>query len=178
MIDNYGDFMIQRILLAALLFLCVSCTASYKYSVNNPSSKALKNNKRIAITTSEDGSYGEKIYHGTGKTLSYEIREELRNYSNQITIFRDKENIDDFADDELESFDYIVVPEILHWEDRSTEWSGIPDRISFSIEIYDSQGRLLKSAKLQGKSRSMSMTSTDPEKLIKKPLSDFLRSCF
>lgn len=178
MIDNYGIFMIQRILLVALLFLCASCTASYKYRVDNPSSKALRSNKRIAITTSEDGSYGEKIYHGTGKTLSYEIREELRNYSNRITIFRDKENLDDFDDDELESFDYIVVPEILHWEDRSTEWSGIPDRISFSIEIYDSQGRLLKSANLQGKSRSMSMTSTDPEKLIKKPLSDFLRSCF
>jgi hypothetical protein len=53
-----------------------------------------------------------------------------------------------------EKFAYYVDPEILHWEDRATEWSGRPDTIEIRISIYDSTSEdELASAVLKGKSK-------------------------
>ncbi len=50
------------------------------------------------------------------------------------------------GDECLESIDaekhgYYVKPEILHWEERATEWSGRSDRIEIQLIIYDALRR-------------------------------------
>ena len=106
----------------------------------------VEKNKEIAVSVSEDGSYGSDIYNGSGRTLSKTIRQQLKEYSSNVVVLKNNETLNDFTDEEIKNYDYIVIPEILHWEDRATAWSGIPDKIEVSIEIYDSKRNLLKSA--------------------------------
>ena len=171
----------------------VSCTSTYKYDFNNPSNETLEKNKEIAVSVSEDGSYGSDIYNGSGRTLSNTIRQQLKKYSSNVVILKNNETLKDFmeyvddetgetlkdfTDEEIKNYDYIVIPEILHWEDRATAWSGLPDKIEVSIEMYDYKRNLLKSAILSGKSASMTLGSTDPSELLEEPLSTFFKSVF
>jgi uncharacterized protein DUF4823 len=49
---------------------------------------------------------------------------------------------------------YYVETVIMHWEDRNTEWSGIPDRIEIKLIIYDVKtGVEIASSVMNGKSK-------------------------
>ena len=164
------------LLIAAVLF--ISCSSTYKYDYDNPIDDVLEQNTDIAITVSEDGFYGDDIYTGSGKILSNVVKQELKPYTAKATVLKNKESLDEITNEELEKYDYIVIPEILHWEDRATAWSGRPDKVKVSIEIYNSKKELLKSAVLEGKSASMTLASNDPSELLEKPLSIFFKSVF
>lgn len=69
----------------------VSCTSTYKYDFNNPSNETLKKNKEIAVSVSEDGSYGSDIYNGSGRTLSKTIRQQLKEYSSNVVVLKNNE---------------------------------------------------------------------------------------
>ena len=159
--------------LVTFAFICLGCTSTYEYQTNNPTTTKLEKNKIVAIATSEDGFYGSDIYEGSGKILSMVVRQQIKIYSSKVTILENKIKIEDFSEKEIEEYDYIVIPEILHWEDRATAWSGLPARISFSIQIYNNKKELLKSTILSGKSASMTLGSTDPGELIEEPLKVF-----
>ena len=164
------------IFFTALLF--ISCQSTYKYDINNPSRVPLEKEKAMAIAVSEDGSYGSDIYNGSGRVLANAIRQQLKRYTSNAIILKNNETLKDFSETEILEYDYIVIPEILHWEDRATAWSGLPDKIEVSIEIYDNQRKLLKSAILSGKSASMTLGSTDPGELLEEPLANFFKSVF
>lgn len=54
----------------------------------------------------------------------------------------------------MSSFDHYIIPEILHWEDRATEWSGKPDKIEIKVTIHEGQdSKELTSAIISGKSK-------------------------
>lgn len=99
-------------------------------------------------------------------------------YNTKEYLYKNNETLKDFSDTESLEYDYIVIPEILHWEDRATAWSGLPDKIEVSVEIYDNTKKLLKSAILSGKSASMTLGSTDPGELLEEPLANFFKSVF
>lgn len=160
------------------VFLFTGCQSTYKYDINNPSKNALEKEKAMAIAVSEDGFYGSDIYNGSGRALSNAIRQHLKKYTSNAIILKKNETLKDFSDSEILEYDYIVIPEILHWEDRATAWSGLPDKIEVSVEIYDNKRNLLKSAILSGKSASMTLGSTDPVELLEEPLSTFFKSVF
>lgn len=162
--------------LTTLIFL--SCQSTYKYDINNPSRGPLEKEKSMAISVCEDGSYGSDSYNGSGRVLSNAIRQELKKYTSNAIILKNNESLKDFSDSEILEYDYIVITEILHWEDRATFWSGLPDKIEVSVEIYDNQRQLLKSAILYGKSASLTLGSTDPSELLEEPLENFFKSVF
>ena len=174
----FGGKMKKIIFLISISLLFISCTSTYKYDFNNPSNKALEKNKEIAVSVSDDGSYGSNIYNGSGRTLSNSIKQQVKKYSSNVIVLKNNETLKDFTDEEIKKYDYIIIPEILHWEDRATAWSGLPDKVEVSIEIYDSNRELLKSAILSGKSASMTLGSTDPSELLEEPLATFFKSVF
>ena len=132
------------ILFFSLVF--IGCTSTYKYNVNNPVDEKLASNKNVAITVSEDGFYGSNFYAGSGRTLSNVIKQEMKPYSSKVMILKNYETLDEIPETELERYDYFIIPAILHWEDRATSWSGIPDKVEVEIEIFNSKKELLKSA--------------------------------
>jgi len=70
----------------------------------------------------------EIIAYGSGILVSEKIKHILITKYDNITIIKDKNNI---------TTDYIIIPNIYHWEERSTEWSGIADKLGIKIQLYN-----------------------------------------
>ena len=155
-----------------------SCLSTYRYNYDNPQNEPLISNKKIAISVSQDGYYGDDVYKGSGLEVSNAIKEELNKYSHKTLILRKKQSLNDFSITELSEYDYIIIPQILHWEDRATAWSGKPDKIEVYIDIYNSQKQLLKSGSFYGESAKSTLLSNDPSVLIQKPIKIFFETVF
>ena len=76
-------------------------------------------------------------------------------------------------------FQYYVVPEILHWEERATEWSGLPDRIELQLSVYEFGMRdNIASTHILGKSKWATFGGDHPQDLLPKPINDFVSSLY
>jgi hypothetical protein len=76
-------------------------------------------------------------------------------------------------------YTYLLYPEILHWEDRATEWSGRPDQASVKVSVVRmDSGAVLDSAVVGGKSGLGTLGGDRPEHLLPKPLSDYAATLF
>lgn len=77
------------------------------------------------------------------------------------------------------NFDYLIFPPILEWEDRATEWSGIPDKASIKISIIKvSTSKTIDSAIIKGKSGVATFGGDHPQDLLVKPVDDYVNSLF
>jgi hypothetical protein len=71
------------------------------------------------------------------------------------------------------------VPEILSWEDRATEWSGIPDSIEIKLSLYDgASGQELSSVVITGKSKWATLGGDHPQDLLAAPFRKFVESLY
>lgn len=77
------------------------------------------------------------------------------------------------------SFNYLIYPQILHWEDRATEWSGISDKVTVKINIIEANTKkTLDSATIEGTSGWATLGGDHPQDLLKKPINDFVNSLY
>ena len=61
---------------------------------------------------------------------------------------------------------YLVTPNITHWEQRATEWSGIPSRVSISLTVIDAEtGVEVRSALLESRSAVVTFIRPNPDNL-------------
>lgn len=160
-----------------ILFPCLlmlSCTSSFKYDYYNENTELLLKDKRVVITVSKDAYSAQN----SGEHVSTVIKNQLKPYTRKVLIVSKKHYLDDFTDEDLKNVDYVIIPELYKWEDHATFWSGIPDKIEFSIEIYDPERNLLKSAQIKGKSTAFAMGTNDPSELFEKPVKEILKKFF
>jgi len=63
--------------------------------------------------------------------------------------------------------EFFVYPQIVHWSDRATEWSGIPDRITLNMTIYDvTTGTVLNRQEIKASSRWATFGGDHPQELL------------
>lgn len=161
-----------------ILLLFTSCTSTTKFQMDNLYEEGLDKNQNIAITVCEDGIYGSDIYIGSGRTVANILKQQLASYGKKVTVLRNKEVFEDLTEDDFNNYEYFFIPEIIHWEDRATVWSGLPDKVEIAIDVYDSNKNLLKSVILTGKSASITLGTTDLSELIQEPFADFCKAVF
>ena len=85
----------------------------------------------ISVTTPADGVYMEEEYPKSGTVVARKLVAALVPHFPKSTVVTTGA-----------SAEYLLKPEILHWEDRATEWSGKPDRVKISLPLYKSGGLL------------------------------------
>ncbi len=74
---------------------------------------------------------------------------------------------------------YLAVPTILEWEDRATEWSGIPDKASIKLSIIDLEtNSTLDSVIIKGKSGIATFGGDHPQDLLPKPTYEYVASLY
>lgn len=73
------------------------------------------------------------------------------------------------------NIEYVLKPQILHWEDRATEWSAKPDRVKVSLPLYKS-GQLVGSALISAKSSYWTLGGDHPEDLLDAPFEAYAAS--
>jgi hypothetical protein len=148
---------IAPFLISALAF--TGCLSSRE--LRSSSNVRIPATARITITVPADGSYEEDTYAGSGKAVATELRSAL---------------IREFPNTEIGSnrAGYTVKPTILHWEERATEWSGKPDRVSISVQLYEG-ARLMDSTVIDGKSSYWTLGGDHPRDLLRQPFETYAR---
>jgi hypothetical protein len=170
----------MRLILILLSTVMMSgCAASYKQSLlSQPSSKLLKG-KSVIISTPTNGSYENKTYVASGKTTANATRAAFAKFSNNTKIIADCSDISCLKTNASADFDYYVIPEILHWEDRNTEWSGISDKLEIKVSIYEGKSwNELASTIISGKSKWMTFGGDHPQDLLPEPLNKYIESLY
>lgn len=155
------------------------CTATYtRTEVAQPSAK-LQRGKSVAIATPANGSYEGKVYTDSGNQAALAVRAAFAKFASETTVIADCTTLACLKDKAAPGTDYLVVPEILHWEDRATEWSGIKDKLEIKISIYDSQcGSALASEVLSGKSKWATFGGDHPQDLLPGPIDGYVATLY
>ena len=160
--------------IAALIIFATmisGCAATYKQNtLAEPSAKLVKG-KSVVISTPANGFYESKEYPASGRMTALAVRAAFARFSNATTVAPDCKDLACLKGVPSPSFDYYVIPEILHWEDRATEWSGIPDKIEVKVSIYDGLSwKELASTIISGKSKWATFGGDHPQDLLPEPL--------
>lgn len=164
----------KKIMLIATTILLSGCSAKYSSTVLQNKTETLVKNEPITIAVPADGAYNAKPYVGSGLMTAQAVRSAFATYSDNITVVEECAKLDCLSQSQQVHSGYLVVPEILHWEDRATEWSGIPDAIKIKITVYKAaDSKRISSIILDGKSSINSMGGDHPQDLLAKPITDY-----
>jgi hypothetical protein len=174
-----GVFMKQYINLLIIALLITGCTATYHQQALSDNARKLDKGKGVFISVPEDGQYGNQTYFNSGKMTANAVKAALLKYTNTVKVSNECHADKCFSAIPIETYGYYVKPEILHWEDRATAWSGKPDRIEVMLTVFDAAtGAEISSASLKGKSKYVSLGSEQPQDLLLEPINKYVESLY
>ena len=132
------------------------------------------------ISIPRDGKYGQTNYQGSGANTSQIILMAFLKFSNSVETGREYQSFEaalNYA--KKNKYSYLAFPTILEWEDRATEWSGIPDKASIKIAIINvATGKTLDSVIIKGKSGIATFGGDHPQDLLQKPVETYISTLF
>ena len=128
----------------------------------------------------EDGAYGADTYRGSGQNTAQIIYSAFAKRTRTAKVGRSVQSFEEaLASTRQGGQKYLVYPTILHWEDRATEWSGIPDKVEVKIEIVEStSGEAIASGVAKGKSGLATFGGDHPQDLLPDPIEEFVSSMY
>jgi hypothetical protein len=152
------------------------CTATYKQEALIQPNINLVRGKSVAIATPINGFYETEEYQSSGKMTSLAVQSAFARFSSTITVMPECKNIACLKDS---NHYYYVIPEILHWEERATEWSGKPDKIEVKISVYDNLNlKELASTIISGTSKWATFGGDHPQDLLDEPINAYVQSLY
>ena len=173
-------YLFLTICLAALFM--TGCTASYhQINVGHiDSGTKLEINKSVFISTPKDGFYGNSVQNGSGQMTAQAVKAAFSRFTNKIKLSADCNDIEPCIKAAKEAnYDYLVFPEVLHWEERATEWSGLPDRIEIKLSLYAiPSNKQISSIIIKGKSKWATFGGDHPQDLLPKPINNYVSTLY
>lgn len=167
--------------LVSLSFLFLfGCADTHQLMRAPGSALAISKDASAYIAIPSDGRYGNTNYPGSGALAAQAIATAFAPYLQKITVAIKSEDLESAQlSAKSGKYTYLLFPQILHWEDRATEWSGRPDVASIKVSLIRADsGEVLDSAVIGGKSGLATFGGDRPEHLLPKPLSDYAATLF
>jgi hypothetical protein len=123
---------------------------------------------RLCIMTAKDGVYGGTVYVGSGQEVSGKMLSTIRGgrlgQSIQVPATDETEAARQCA---AEGVGYLIVPRILHWEDRATQWSGLRDEIAVEARLLRLEPReTVRIGNFSAQTGSFALFNHPPEDLL------------
>lgn len=164
---------------AAVAVLLSSCASTYQQKALTTPAGKLVQGKTVLIATPENGAYGKESYGSSGASTAQAVKQGFARYTNAVSISSKCRDLSCLKAEASVASDYYVVPTILHWEDRATEWSGKKDKIEIKLTIYDGRdGTEIANQIISGKSKWATFGGDHPEDLLPDPIASFLQSIY
>lgn len=79
--------------------------------------------------------------HGSGNVVTVAIRDSLLAHKMKTTVSEATGRDSALKEAASSSYSYIIVGNILKWDDHNYGWSGIPDAAQLSLDLYDVSSR-------------------------------------
>ncbi len=161
--------------------LLLSCTAHFQQiDITDKPQTKLDSQDKVLIATSQDGRYGTINYSGSGHMTSQAIMTAFARHTKHVSITATCSSIDSCLNEAKNNgHSYLVYPEVLHWEDRATEWSGKPDRIEVKITLLTvDNGESIHSTIISGRSRWATLKWDHPQDLLPSPMNTYVSSLY
>ncbi|WP_412557923.1 DUF4823 domain-containing protein [Thalassospira sp. MIT1370] len=170
--------------------LGILCAIAMTLSLGACSSKYRTDNHQVLQTApsgtsfyvmqAKDGKFGDINYVGSGEMLSNEVYKQLVPFSSEVVKATTDETRDEaFVSAKDRGIEFLIDPQILHWEDRATEWSGRPDRITIHYQAFKvSDQSTLVTSTLSASSKWATFGGDHPVDLLPVPTTQFVSSLF
>jgi hypothetical protein len=170
----------MRQILAFAMALLASCVNTSQVAPTLAGPTRFSTGDSFYVSVPRDGEFEGHTYAGSGVQTAHAVESELLRHATTVKVgsaVEDREAAQKTAQGGKLLF--LVVPTILHWEDRATEWSGRPDRLEVRIDVVNAaDGTMLHSAVLSGKSKWATFGGDHPQGLLPKPLEEYFATLF
>ena len=129
--------MIRYLAALALSISLAGCASKYRVDAYEAPSAHLDKQASFYVVLPADGHYGSTVYAGSGATAAQAV-------ASALSVHVDKAVIGMTAGEELDAalaearqrtLTHVFMTTILNWEDRATEWSGIPDKVTLKFAV-------------------------------------------
>jgi len=155
------------------------CASTYQSQVVTAPGAKLDRTQPVLIATPKMGSFEHKDYPESGRQTAEALHVAFARFSNRVVVSAPCADLACLQAEPAGRSGYLVVPEILHWEDRNTEWSGLPDRIEIKVLVTDARsGREVAAIVLTGKSKWATFGGDHPQDLLPEPVKQYVDSLY
>lgn len=140
----------------------------------------LKPGSSVYVAMPRDGSYGDEVYRGSGNATAQVLFAAFSKHTQKVDVATSAQTRNAaMAAASAEGAQYLAFPSILHWEDRATEWSAIPDKVEVKIEVIEiASGKVLDAGVVSGKSGLATFGGDHPQDLLPAPTEEFVMSLY
>ena len=169
---------ISAIVLSVLLTACV--TAYVPEPLPPPSLNAkLQRGQAVLVATPVNGKFEEEDYPDSGQQAAEVVRLAFSRFASKAEISKTCKAVDCLANEGRGKYRYYIVPEILHWEDRETQWSGKPDKVSLKITVVDATTmQAIDSVVIRQEAAWAVLGGMHPELLLPQPVNQHVASLY
>jgi hypothetical protein len=167
-------YLIILVMISVLLASCAGTKVSTAVSTEKISPKA-----KIYVLHAFDGSYGGRVYDGSGLLVSRKVLNAVRKVYLFAQLHDETDELKAIKEAKNNSIDYIIIPELEHWEDRLTVLSGYRDKVNINLRVIKvSAQSVIISKNFYVTNNSMTFLETKPEDLLDSRFSSFVMSLF
>ncbi|MFK5984652.1 MAG: DUF4823 domain-containing protein, partial [Pseudomonadota bacterium] len=135
--------------------------------------------RAVTIAMPADGKFNGKRNPGSGKKTIKVLSKILSSYFQTVKLSqKPKSKRSNVLAARKQQSTVLVIPEILHWEDRNTFWSGKPDKITIKLRIiHVKTGKTLTTKTFKLSSEwSINSSTNKPEQLLIEPVKKYFAS--
>jgi hypothetical protein len=159
--------------------LLSGCTATYEHHELKSINTKLDGSLGVLISTPQDEWYESTKYKNSGQMTANAVHNAFARYTSIVHVTESCHGEECLTNIDTEKYRYYVKPEIFHWEERATEWSGKPDRIKIQISVFDAVTKEeLSNGSFKGKSKWATLGGDHPQELLPDPTNKYVDNLY
>ena len=170
----------RKLLVVVILLVMTACSQKFALDFYQPPPQRIPKNSAVYVMVPENGRYGNTTYGNSGQQTAQALFASLSAVTNKIETGLAPESVEAArATAQSKGSAYIFQPLILNWEDRATEWSGIPDKITIKVIVYDVEsGKDIGSVLGRASSKWGTFGGDHPQDLLPRIMNEFTKRLF
>lgn len=176
--NRLGKSRVAVVVVAVLVL--AGCTHKFKTDAFEPPAQQLSKSASAYVMLAADGVLGGIKYTGSGQQTSQATMAAVAAHLDRVELASKNESSDEaIATAKGAGIAYVFQPTILHWEDRATEWSGRPDRITIKVVVREAEtGKSVASTVARASSKWGTLGGDHPQDLLPELMARFVNRLF
>jgi hypothetical protein len=171
--------MIVKLAFIFLAGVTASCSSAFVHSTTLEMDSKLDPDKGVLVAIPENGWFETIEYKESGRMTASAFQDAFARHCSKVSVAKLDSDGDDVSSVNATDFGYLIVPQILHWEDRNTEWSGKLDRIEIQLSVFDTATKEeIANSSFIGKSKWATFGGDHPQDLLLPGLVELIDSFY